>query len=69
MTFQPGQRVRLNLAGMMFGEVAFGAAVTDALGTIVRQTSAEPPRYLVKLFFAFKGLTQVEVPEERVKGA
>jgi hypothetical protein len=51
----------------MFGDVAFGSAVTDAIGTVVRQTSTDPPRYLVKLLFAFKSLTQVEVPEDRVR--
>ncbi len=67
--FQPGQRVRLNLAGQMIGEVSFGSAVTDALGSIVRQTSADPPKYLVKLLFSFKGLTEVEVAQERIKPA
>ena len=69
MAFEAGQRVRLNLAGMMFGDVAFGSAVTDAIGTVVRQTSTDPPRYLVKLLFAFKSLTQVEVPEDRIRPA
>ena len=64
---QPGQRVRLNLAGMMIQGVGFGQAVTDALGTVVRQTSEDPPVYLVRLLFAFKGVTQVEVPEGRIK--
>ncbi len=64
---QPGQRVRLNLAGLMIQGVGFGQAVTDALGTVVRQTSTEPPTYLVQLLFAFKGVTQVEVPEDRIK--
>ncbi len=66
---EPGQRVRLNLAGMMIQGVGFGQAVTDALGTVVRQTSTDPPTYLVQLLFAFKGVTQVEVPEERIKPA
>ncbi|MBI3698785.1 MAG: hypothetical protein HY238_28600 [Acidobacteria bacterium] len=64
---QPGQRVRLNLAGMMIQGVGFGQAVTDALGTVIRQTSTDHPTYLVQLLFAFKGVTQVEVPEERIK--
>lgn len=65
--FQSGQRVRLNLAGLMISGVSFSAAVTDALGTIVRQSSADPPLYLVKLLFGFKGLTEIEVPEERIR--
>ncbi|MBI4462333.1 MAG: hypothetical protein HY653_05455 [Acidobacteria bacterium] len=67
--FQPNQRVRVNLAGMMIEGVSFAAAVTDAVGTIVRQTSGNPPRYLVELLFSFKGIKEVEVPEERIKPA
>lgn len=65
--FQPGQNVRVNLAGMQVGGVVFHAAVTDAVGTIVEQTSQDPPRYRVKLMFSFKGVTEVEVPAERIK--
>jgi hypothetical protein len=32
----------------------------------VKQTSAEPPKYLVKLLFSFRGVTEVEVPAERI---
>jgi hypothetical protein len=67
MGFDAGQRVRCNLAGMMVQGVAFAAAVTDAVGTVVKQTSAEPPKYLVKLLFSFKGVDEVEVPEDRIK--
>jgi len=48
------------------GGVLFHAAVTAAVGNIVRQTSAEPPKYLVKLLFSFRGVTEVEVPGERI---
>lgn len=44
----------------------FQAAVTDAVGHIVKQTSEEPPKYLVKLLFSFRGVTEVEVPAERI---
>jgi len=64
---QPGQRIRANLAGMMVGEVTFHAAVTDAIGTIVKQTSVNPPRYLIELLFSFKGMNQLEVPKERLR--
>lgn len=63
---QPGQQVRVNLAGMQVGAVIFHAAVTDAVGTIVRQVSQDPPKYLVKLLFSFRGVDEVEVPEERI---
>jgi hypothetical protein len=62
----PGQQVRVNLAGMQVGSVVFHAAVTDAVGTIVRQVSEDPPKYLVRLFFSFRGVDEVEVPEGRI---
>ena len=65
--FEPEQRVKANLAGMMVGAVTFHAAVTDAIGTIVKQISPDPPKYLVELMFSFKGINEVEVPEERLK--
>jgi hypothetical protein len=67
--FQPNQRVRLNLAGLIVGGVTFHAAVTDALGTIIRKSSENPPAYLVELLFSFKGLKEIEVPEERIRSA
>jgi hypothetical protein len=69
MAFTPNQRVRLNLAGLMFEGVTFHAAVTDALATVIRRTSEDPPVYLVELLFSFKGLKQIEVPEERIRPA
>lgn len=65
--FEPGQRVRVNLAGLMIQGVSFAAAVTDAVGTILRKTSDDPPRYLVQLLYSFKGVNEVEVPEDRIK--
>jgi len=67
--FEPGQNVRLNLAGMQAGGVMFQAAVTAAAGIIVRQTSQNPPKYLVKLLFSFRGVSEVEVPEDRILAA
>lgn len=63
---QAGQLVRVNLAGLQVGGVMFQAAVTDAVGHVVRQTSEQPPKYLVKLLFSFRGVTEVEVPAERI---
>jgi hypothetical protein len=62
----PGQQVRVNLAGMQVGSVVFHAAVTDAVGTIIRQISEDPSKYLVKLLFSFRGVDEVEVPESRI---
>jgi hypothetical protein len=64
---QPGQSVRVNLAGLRVKNVTFQAAVTDAVGHIVRQTSETPPVYLVRLLFSFRGVDEVEVPEDRIK--
>lgn len=69
MAFALNQRVRVNLAGLMIEGVTFHAAVTDALATIMKKTSEDPPAYLVDLLFSFKGLKQVEVPEERIRAA
>jgi hypothetical protein len=65
----PGQRVKVNLSDMVVQGVAFSQNVREALGTIVRQTSADPAVYLVELLFSFKGVKRVEVPEERIQPA
>jgi hypothetical protein len=62
----PGQAVRVNLAGLQAGSVLFHAAVTAAVGHVVRQTSENPSKYLVKLLFSFRGVTEVEVTEDRI---
>jgi hypothetical protein len=67
--YQPGQNVRLNLAGLQVKDVLFQAAVTGALGTIIRQTSEDPAKYLVKLLFSFRGVTELEVPGDRISPA
>jgi hypothetical protein len=66
--FKPGQPVRVNLAGMQVEGVMFHAAVTDALGNVIKQTSEDPPKYLVRLVFSFRGISEVEVPAERIRG-
>ena len=63
---QEGQLVRVNLAGLQAGGVMFQAAVTDAVGHIVKQTSEQPAKFLVKLFFSFRGINEVEVPADRI---
>jgi hypothetical protein len=67
--FSPGQRVKVDLSGMVVQGVSFSQNVREAIGTIVRQSSSEPPVYLVELLFSFKGVKRVEVPEERVHPA
>jgi hypothetical protein len=65
--FQPEQLVRVNLAGMQVENVKFYAAVMDASGRIVKQTSENPPKYLVRLLFSFRGINEVEVPGDRIR--
>lgn len=67
--FKQGQMVRVNLSGMQVQGVLFHAAVTDAVGHIVRQSKDEPPTFLVKLLFSFKGVSEVDVPAERIRAA
>jgi len=66
---QPGQAVRVNLSGLQAGGVLFHAAVTAAVGNIVKRTSENPAKYLVKLLFSFRGVSEVEVPEDRITAA
>jgi hypothetical protein len=66
---RPDQRVKVNLSGMVVQGVTFSQNVREALGTIVRQTSTDPPVYLVELLFSFKGVKRVEVPEDRIQPA
>jgi hypothetical protein len=65
---QPGQVVRVNLAGLQAEGVMFQAAVTDAVAHIVKQTSEQPPKYLVRLLFSFRGVSEVEVSADRISG-
>ena len=65
-SFQPGQAVRVNLAGVQAGNVLFHAAVTAAVGHVLRQTSENPPKYLIKLLFSFRGVSEVEITEDRI---
>jgi len=64
--FQPNQVVRVNLAGLQAEGVMFQAAVTDVVAHVVKQTSEEPPKYLVKLLFSFRCVSEVEVPADRI---
>jgi hypothetical protein len=53
--FKPGRLVRVNFAGMQVEQVT------------VMQTS-DPPKYLVRLLFSFRGINEVEVSADRVRG-
>ena len=67
--FSTGQRVKVDLSGMVVQGVSFSQNVREAIGTIVRQTSPDPSVYLVELLFSFKGVRRVDVPEERIHPA
>jgi hypothetical protein len=66
---QPNQRVTVDLSGLVIQGVSFSQNVQRAIGTIVEQTSADPPTYRVELLFSFKGIKRVEVPESRIHAA
>ena len=63
LMFQSGQVVRVNLAGLQAESVMFQAAVTDAVCHIVKETSEQPPKYLVKLLFSFRALPKSTFPQ------
>ncbi len=67
--FAPNQRVKVNLSNMKIQGVLFSQNVREALGTILEQTSTDPPAYRVELLFSFKGVKRVEVPEDRIQPA
>ncbi len=46
--FKPGQLLHVNLAGMQVQGVLFHAAVTDAMGNIVKQTSEDPLKGIIE---------------------
>lgn len=66
---EPNQRVSVDLSNLTIKGVRFSQNVQKALGTVVEQVSAEPPVYLVELYFSFKGVKRVEVPEDRIHPA
>ena len=67
--FAPHQRVKVNLSNLKIQGVLFSQNVQEALGTILEQTSTDPPAYRVELLFSFKGVKRVEVPEDRIQPA
>ena len=67
--YDSNQRVKVDLSGLTIGGVHFSQNVREALGTVVRQVSAEPAVYEVELLFSFKGIRRVQVPAERIHPA
>jgi len=77
---QANKKVSRESPGVTFGsQSSFGCATAgqflagygygEGQGIIVRQTSQNPPKYLVKLLFSFRGVSEVEVPEDRILAA
>jgi hypothetical protein len=67
--FAPNQRVKVDLANLTVQGVQFSENVREVLATVVQQTSADPPTYLVELLFTFRGVKRVELPEDRIRPA
>ncbi len=65
--FQPGQRVKANLAGLSAGGVQLSQNVEAAFATVERQVSDDPPVYRLKLLISFRGITQIDVPADRIR--
>jgi hypothetical protein len=66
---EPGQRVKVDLSHLTVQGVHFSENVREAMGTVVRVVSTDPPVYLVELLFSFRGVRRLEVPAERVHPA
>ena len=58
-----------DLCGLLVQGVSFSQNVREAPGTIVKETTSDPPTYLVELLFSFKGIKRVEVQATRIKAA
>lgn len=65
--YETNQRVKVDLSNLTIGGVHFSQNVREALGTVVRQISAEPLVYEVELLFSFKGIRRIEVSAERIR--
>ena len=63
--FQPGQLVRVNLAGLS-PRASCSRLRSPVPLPKLKQTLEQPPKYLVKLLFSFRGVTEVEVPADRI---
>ncbi len=66
---EANRRVKVDLSNLTISGVHFSQNVREALGTVVREVSAEPAVYEVELLFSFNGIRRVEVPAERIRPA
>lgn len=65
-SFQPGQRVKADLSGLTAGGVQFSQNVEAAFATIDRRIDGDQPTYRLKLLISFHGVTQIDVPADRI---
>lgn len=65
--FRPGQKVKVNLSGMLEGGVLFSGNVEAAYATVQRKVNDEPPVYHVELLISFRGIRELDVPADRIR--
>ncbi len=65
--FRPGQRVKVNLMGLSADGVQFSQNVESVYATIVGPIAATPPAYHVKLLIIFHGVSELNVPADRIR--
>jgi hypothetical protein len=63
-----GQVVRVNLAGLQAEGVLFPGRGHRRRWPHCETNFGQPPKYLVKLLFSFRGVSEVEVPADRIHG-
>jgi hypothetical protein len=67
--FAPGQHVRVNLMGLSAGSVQFSQNVESVYATILSRSPGDAPAYRVKLLISFHGVSELDVPADRVRPA
>jgi hypothetical protein len=64
---QVGRKVKVDLTGLTVGTVQFSQNCDAVYAIIEAQTAISPPRYRLRLLFSFHGVSEVEVPAERIR--
>ena len=65
--FHPGQKVKVNLSGMHESGVSFSGNVEAAYATIQEKVSDSPAVYHVELLISFRGISELDVPADRIR--
>jgi len=66
-TFSPGDRVKVNLAGIVSRGVQFSQNCEAVYAVVQSRVSEDPAVYHVKLLFSFRGVEEADVPAERMR--